>query len=251
MATNTTIQSTNTTIPSPLPSPSSAPASASSQKKETCNTPLDYAVVRKNNIATITQHYQDLLSTYTKTFTDYSTNNASSKKPDQDYAKLTLKPQTEAYNTQIINISRELMNSVNKDTDLIVEQTKELEKDAKKLDTLMNEIKLLNDKNAEVKIAEQSQEDNVKNTQSGSDDLHFTSQIYMGINMLLVLIVIGLIIYLVYTNFTSKKNNTNSTNSSTSSTTSSITSSANATTKATTNGMSGMNNLYKNIKVNT
>ena len=225
---------TITTVPAP---PSSATVSA--PKTQTCNTPLDYAVVRKNNIAQITEHYQKLLDTYTKAYTDYSTNNASSKQPDRDYAKLTLKPKTEAYNTQIINISRELMSSVNKDTDLIVEQTKELEKNIQKLNILMDDIKLLRERNAEFKIAEQSQEDNVKNTQSGSDDLHFTSQIYMGINMLLVLIIVGLIIYLVYSNFTSKKNNTNST-----------TTSGNTSTNAM-NKINGINNIYKNIKVNT
>jgi hypothetical protein len=224
---------TTTTIPAPPSATVSAP------QTQTCNTPLDYAVVRKNNIAQITEHYQKLLDTYTKAYTDYSTNNASSKQPDRDYAKLTLKPKTEAYNTQIINISRELMSSVNKDTDLIVEQTKELEKNVQKLNILMDDIKLLRERNAEFKIAEQSQEDNVKLTQSGSDDLHFTSQIYMGINMLLVLIIVGLIIYLVYSNFTSKKNNTNST-----------TTSGNTSTNAM-NKINGINNIYKNIKVNT
>ena len=214
--------------------PATGTAPTPTSNSQTCNSPLDYALVRKNNIEKITAQYQSLLDNYTKIYTDYSTNNASSKDNDRQYAKLTLKPQTEAYNTQIINISRELMVSVNKDTDLIVEQTKELEKKASQLNTLLHDIKLLRDKNAELKILEQSQEDNVKNTQSGSDDLQFTSQIYMGMNMLLVLIVIGLIIYLVYSNFTSKKNNTNSNSSSTN----------------LTNGMNGMNNLYKNIKVN-
>jgi len=206
------------------------PASPASNNS-TCGTPLDYAIVRKNNIATITDNYNKLLDTYTKKYAEYSTNNASSKQPDRDYAKLTLKPITESYNTQIINISKELMNTINRDTDLIVEQTKELEKKNKYLDELMNDIKMLKEKNTDLAISEKSQEDNVKITQSGSDDLQFTSQIYMGINILLVLIVIGLIIYLVYSNFTSK--NTNTTNSNSNST-----------------NMNNMNNIYKNIKVN-
>ena len=216
--------------------PTTGPTTPNTQSK-TCDTPLDYALVRKNNITTITKQYQDLLSTYTKTYADYSIQLASTNPSDKANAELILKPQTEAYNTQIINISTELLKSVNTDTDLIVEQTKELEKQAKKLDILMNDIKLLKDKSTELKILEQSQEDNVKNTQSGSDDLHFTSQIYMGMNILLVLIIIGLIIYLVYTNFTSKKYHTNITNG---------TNSTNGT-----NAMNGMTNLYKNIKVNT
>ena len=225
MATSTTTQAKPTAVPASI--------------NQTCKTPLDYAVVRKNNIAKITAQYQSLLDSYTKAYTEYSKNNVSSRPSDIEYAKLTLKPQTEAYNTQIINISRELMNSVNKDTDLIVEQTKEYEKKTQKLNNVLDDIKLLREKNAELKISEQSQEDNVKITQSGSDDLHFTSQIYMGINILLVLIITGLIIYLVYSNFTSKKNNTNTTNGSTA-----------GSTNGSSNVMNGMNNLYKNIKVN-
>ena len=221
-----------TTIPAvtAAPAPTGTAPPAPLANNQTCSTPLDYAVVRKNNIAKITEHYEYLLNTYTKAFTDYTTQNASTNKSDKDNARLILKPQTEAYNTQLLNICRGLMLSVNKDTDLIVEQTQELEKKSKHLDSLMDDIQLLKDKSSELKVSEQSQEDNVKNTQSGSDELHFTSQIYMGINMLLVLIIIGLIIYLVYSNFTSKKNNTNSTNP--------------------TNSMNGLNNLYKNIKVN-
>ena len=216
----------STTIPAVTAAP--APAGTPSSNSQTCNTPLDYAVVRQNNIAKITAHYQSLLNSYTKAYSEYATNNASTLKNDNDYARLTLLPQTEAYNKQIINISSELIKSVNKDTDLIVEQTKVLEDKNSQLNKIMDDIKILREKNAELKISEKSQEDNVKNTQDGSDTLQFTSQIYMGINMLLVLIVIGLIIYLVYSNFTSKKNNTNSTNS-----------------------PNSMNNLYKNIKVNT
>jgi len=251
MPTTTTIKATPSASTPSASTPSATGLGAAappSSNNQTCSTPLDYAVVRKNNIAKITEHYQYLLDTYTKAFTDYTTQNASTNKSDKDNARLILKPQTEAYNTQLLNICRGLMVSVNKDTDLIVEQTQELEKKTKHLNNLMDDIQLLRDKSTELKVTEQSQEDNVKNTQSGSDEVQFTSQIYMGINMLLVLIIIGLIVYLVYSNFTSKKNNTNTTNTTNTSNPSNSTKLTNSTNP--TNSMNGLNNIYKNIKVN-
>ena len=226
MATLTTSPSITPSITNPQPLPTSLVIPAN----QSCNTPLDYALVRKNNIAIITNYYNKLIDSYTQSYTDYSKQNVSTNLNDRTYADKTLKPQVAAYNTQIINISKELMNNINKDTDLIVEQTTELEKKTQTLNTLLEDIKILKEQTAELSITEKSQEDNVRNTQSGSDDLHFTSQIYMGINILLVCIVIGLIIYLVYSNSPSKSNTTNANTG--------------------TNTSSNINNIYKNIKVN-
>ena len=228
MATLTT--SPSITNSQPLPTSLVIPAS----NNQSCNTPLDYALIRKNNIAIITNYYNKLIDSYTLSYTDYSKQNVSTNLNDRTYADKTLKPQVAAYNTQIINISKELMNNINKDTDLIVEQTTELEKKNQNLNKLLDDIKFLKEQNAELGITEKSQEDNVRSTQSGSDDLHFTSQIYMGINILLVCIVIGLIIYLVYSNSPSKTNTTTT----------------NAGANAGSNTSSNINNIYKNIKVN-
>ena len=134
---------------------------------------------------------------------------------------IALKPKTEAYNRQIINLSKELIDTVNKDTDLIVDQKTELETKTQRIDKLMNDIKLLKQKNTDLSIIEKSQVDSLNTTKTGADDLKMTSQLYMGINILLVLLVIGFIVYLVYSNFTTKSSNSN------------------------------MNNIYKNIKSNT
>ena len=188
---------------------------------ESCGQPLDYSVVRKNKINKITGYYNTLLSEYTKAYTDYASQSNSVNTNDRTYADTTLKPKTEAYNTQIINLSKELIDAVNKDSDLILDQKNELETKTQQIDTLMANIKLLKEKNTDLSITEKSQVDSLNTTKTGSDDLKMTSQIYMGVNILLVLLVIGFILYLVYSNFTSKTNNTNKTN-----------------------------NLYKNIKSN-
>ena len=188
---------------------------------ESCNTPLEYSVVRKNNLNKITEYYNTLLNEYSKTYTDYASQSNSVNTNDRTYAETTLKPKTEAYNTQIINLSKELIDTVNKDTDLILDQKNELETKTQKIDTLMNDIKLLKQKNTDLSIIEKSQVDSLNTTKTGADDLKMTSQLYMGVNILLVLLVIGFIVYLVYSNFTTKSSNSN------------------------------MNNIYKNIKSNT
>ena len=212
MSTSTQPMSTQPMSTHPMPTPTGS---------QSCGQPLDYSVVRKNKIEKITGYYNTLLTEYTKAYTDYASQSNSVNTNDRTYADTTLKPKTEAYNTQIINLSKELIDAVNKDTDLILEQKNELETKTQQIETLMDNIKVLKAKNTDLTITEKSQVDSLNTTKSGSDDLKMTSQIYMGINILLVLLVIGLILYLVYSNFTTKSNNTNN-----------------------------MNNLYKNIKSN-
>jgi len=195
--------STNTTIPF------QNPLQVVNKK---CNTtiPLNYSIVRKQKIDTITKYYNNLLNEYTKLYTDYT---IDSNKPEADarsYADTTLKPKVEDYNTQIIKLCKELINTVNRDNDLILDQKTELEKKSKNVNTLMKEIKMLKDKKIDLSINEKSQIDNLNNTKESAEDLEFTSQIYMGINILLVFLVISLILYLVYSNFGS--NNSNSIN---------------------------------------
>ena len=196
----------------------------SNDSVKNCNTPVEYSIIRQEKLKKITDYYNTLLNEYTKVYTDYATQNSSVNSNDRTYADTALKPKTEAYNNQIIKLSKELIDAVNKDNDLIVDQTNDLDSKSKSIDTLMSDIKLLKDKNINEDILEKSQSESLNTTKSGTDDLHFTTQIYIGINILLVLIIIGLIIYLVYTNFDTNKNkNTNA----------------------------SINNIYKNIKVNS
>ena len=175
-------------------------------------TPLNYSIVRKQKIDKITNYYSDLLKEYAKAYTEYTLDSNSLESDARTYAETTLKPKVEAYNSQIIKLSKELIDTVNRDTELILTQKTELETKAKNSDTLMKEIKMLKSKKTDLSINEKSQVDSLNNTKEGAEDLEFTSQIYMGINILLVLLVIGLIVYLVYSNFNASSNNSNSIN---------------------------------------
>jgi len=194
--------------------PTSPPEINSNVVSKKCNNtnPPNYSIVRKQKIDKITNYYNDLLKEYTKLYTEYTLESNSLESDARTYAETTLKPKVEAYNSQIINLSKELINTVDRDTELILDQKTDLETKGKNIDTLMKEIKMLKNKKTDLSINEKSQIDSLNNTKEISENLNFTSQIYMGINILLVLLVIGLILYLVYSNFNSSVNTPNSIN---------------------------------------
>lgn len=213
----------STTIPATTMSGATAPTAASSaSSSNSCQVSVaDYDVVRQQNISKINTYYNTLLDSYTKNYTDYATQSASSNVNDRTYANTTLKPKVANYNTQVINVSQELINSVNQDTDLIIEQKNELQTKTLSIDNMIDNIKLLNDKDTEMTVLANSKQDSLNSTQSGTSNMQFNTYIYIGINILLVLSIIGLIIYLVYSNYSVKSNNN-----------------------------SNKNNLYKNIVTN-
>ena len=185
-----------------------------SLKKCNGGTPPNYSSLRKDNIDKIKLYYNKLLDEYTKSYTEYSTNKNSTIVSDREDAEAILKPRAEAYNTQIINLSKELIESVDKDTDLILQQKTELEEKQQTIDTLLNNTKMLKVSQRDSTISEQARNDSLNITKTGSDELQFTSHMYMAFNILLVILVIGFIIYLVYSNGDTMSNtNQNSINS--------------------------------------
>jgi hypothetical protein len=168
----------------------------------------DYRTLRQQNFSTITEYYNNLLSNYTKNYTDYTTQKNSININDRTYAETTLKPNIDDYNKQMITISKAVIDSVDRDTDLIIDQKNHLQQKTTEVETLTNEIKILTDKDNELLILSTSRKDNLNSTKSGTEDKQFTAYIYIGINILLVCLVIGLIIYLVYSNYATKSSNT-------------------------------------------
>jgi len=191
-----------------MSTPTTAPIEASS-----CNIAIpDYKTLRQTNITKINDYYNTLLASYTKNYTDYSTQSVSQNVNDRTYADTTLKPQVANYNTQIINLSQSMIDSVDKDTNLILDQKNDLEQKTQQVSTIMDNIKLLKDKDIEMDILSNSRNDSLTFTKSGSDNIQFMTYVYIGINILLVLIIIGLIIYMVYSNYTSSSGNSSRNN---------------------------------------
>jgi len=197
-----------TTIPQTTMSGSTAPTGINPSLLDSCQVTIpDYSVLRKQNILKINDYYNTLLSSYTKNYSDYSTQFASSNINDKTYANTTLKPKVSDYNKQIINLSQTMINSVNQDNELINLQKTELSSKMAEIDSLISNLSILKDKNNEMTVLSNARQDSLNSTKTSAEDMQFLSYIYIGICMLLVFIIIGLIIYLVYSNFTSKSSN--------------------------------------------
>jgi hypothetical protein len=214
----------NTTRPSTIPT---------GTVSSSCQTSIpDYRTLRQENFTTINNYYNDLLTNYTNNYTEYTTQKNSSNVNDRTYAETTLKPKVTNYNNQMITITKTVIDSVDRDTDLILDQKNQLQNKTSEVENLTNEMKMLKDKDTELLVLSTSKEDSLSSTKSGSDDKQFITYIYIGINILLVCIVIGLIIYLVYSNYSHKSSNsTNSVSTSNKTTTNNTT---NNTTKVNT-----------------
>jgi hypothetical protein len=174
-----------------------------------CQTSIpDYKTLRQENFSSINDYYNNLLDTYTKSYTDYTTQKNSPNVNDRAYAETTLKPKVTDYNNQLIAISKAVIDSVDQDTDLIIEQKNQLQEKTSKVENLTNEIKMLKDKDDELLIVSNSREDSLNSTKTGTEDKQFTAYIYIGINILLVCLVIGFVFYLVYSNYATNSSNT-------------------------------------------
>lgn len=169
----------------------------------------DYNVLRKQNVSKINEYYNNLLTSYTKNYTDYTTQSVSSNVNDRTYANTTLKPKVADYNTQVINVSQSYINNINQDVDLILEQKNQLQSKTTKIDTLIDNIKLLKDNDTDMRILTSSREDNLNSTKTSTGDMQFNTYIYIGICILLVLSIIGLMIYLVYSGYSKSSQNNN------------------------------------------
>lgn len=175
-----------------------------------CQTNLpNYKTLRQQNINKINDYYNNLLTNYTANYTSYVKQKNSLNVNDRAYAETTLKPKTVAYNNQMIAISKAVINSVDQDTDLILDQKNQLQSKTAILDNLTDDIKLLKDKDNDLTILSNSRKDSLTSTKSTTEDRKFTTYIYIGINIFLIFLIIGLIIYLVYSNYSSKLNMNN------------------------------------------
>jgi hypothetical protein len=201
----------NSIMSATLPNTTSAstiPISAQASSSGNCNISIpDYTTLRQQNLDKINNYYNTLLSSYTQNYRDFSSQSASSNVNDRTYANTTLRPKVQNYNTQIINVSQSMIDNVNQDTDLIMEQKNQLLDKTNQIDTLMNNIKLLKEKDNEMNVLSRARNDSLNSTKTGTDDMNFYTYIYIGINILMVLCVIGIVIYIVYSNYSTVSGN--------------------------------------------
>jgi hypothetical protein len=167
-------------------------------EKEGCQINIpDYNVLRLEKLNKINKYYNDLLSSYTKNYTDYSTQKISANINDRTYAETTLKPKVSDYNQQMINVSKNLINTVNRDTDLIVDQKNQLKEKTKTVDDLKDDIKVLTLKDKELNIKTNADIDSLNNTKTGTKSLEFMNNVYIVLNIILLIVIIGMVVMLM------------------------------------------------------
>ena len=170
----------------------------------------DYSVLREQNLSKINTYYKTLLDGYTVNNNNYTSQSTSSNPNLNTNAQQNLKVLVDNSNKQIVNLSQTMINNVNQDNDLINEQNNQLKLKMAEIDNIINNIKLLKDNNTEMTILSGARQDSLSSTRTSAEDMNFTTNIYIGISILLTLLIIGLIMYLVYSNYTTKSStNTN------------------------------------------
>ena len=160
----------------------------------------DYSVLRQQNLDKVNEYYNKLLGSYTSTYNQYATQSKGTKN-DQNYANTVLLPKYTDYNTQLINLNQSMINGVNQDMDLIAAQKDELTSKTRQIDTIMNNIALLKDKDNEMTVLTGARKDSLSSASDGLDQMNFSSYIFIGINILILLVILGLVIYIVYSSY--------------------------------------------------
>ena len=94
-----------------------------------------------------------------------------------------------------------MINGVNQDIDLIAAQKDELTNKTRQIDTIMNNITLLKDKDNEMTVLTGARKDSLSSASDGLDQMNFSSYIFIGINILILLAILGLVIYIVYSSY--------------------------------------------------
>lgn len=175
---------------------------SSAQSGESCSNIYvpDYSVLRQQNLDKVNEYYNTLLGSYTSTYNQYATQSKGTKN-DQNYANAVLLPKYTDYNTQLINLNQSMINGVNQDIDLIAAQKDELTNKTRQIDTIMNNITLLKDKDNEMTVLTGARKDSLSSASDGLDKMNFSSYIFIGINILILLVILGLVIYIVYSSY--------------------------------------------------
>jgi hypothetical protein len=190
----------------------------------------DYVILRKNNMSQINQYYEDLLTNYSTNYTDYVKNN-SGNVSDRSYAETQLKPKTLNYNNQMISLNQKMIDSINEDTNNILELKNQLDDKILQIDKLKQKQKQLRDDADSLEIEYKSRRDNLNITKKGLHSIKLWNYGYITVNIILVIAILCLLIYLIFfKNSTAPQLNT-STSASTTSTSITTTNKSLANTK--------------------
>lgn len=170
-----------------------------SEKDDKCSISIkDYEDVRSDMKEDIDKYYAKILTGYTDNYNQYLSKINSSEQNDIDYATTQLKPKVVAYNKQLININKEMIKRVNDVSNLIDEQKESLTTKREEIKANYDKLDKLEKRRDDLKTEVNGNKNHLAEISDNSGDKKLYTSIYIGINLLLFLIIIGTLVYMLF-----------------------------------------------------
>lgn len=157
----------------------------------------DYETVRSEMKDKINKYYTDVLGLYTSTYDSYLENINSTDQDKIDYAVTKLKPDVKSYNDQLIRINQAMIDRVNNVSKLIDDQKKSLIGKRNEIDSNYVKIDKLKKRRDTLKVDISGNEDFLSQVDGRREQDTLYKSIYVGINILLLIIIIAGLVYLL------------------------------------------------------
>ena len=170
-----------------------------SEKDDKCSISIkDYEDVRSEMKEDIDKYYGKILTGYTDNYNKYLSKINSSEQNDIDYATTQLKPKVIAYNKQLIGINKKMIKRVNNSTELIDEQKGGLSSKREEVKTNYDKLEKLEKRRDDLKSEVYGNKNHLSDISESSGDKKLYTSIYIGINLLLFIIIVGALVYMLF-----------------------------------------------------
>lgn len=157
----------------------------------------DYETVRNEMKEKMNTYYNEILGLYSASYDSYLDNIDSTDQDKIDYALTQLKPDVKSYNNQLIKINQVMIDRVNNVSKLIDEQKKSLVGKRNEIDANYTKIDKLKKRRDQLKVDITGNEDYLKEVDSRRENDSLYKSIYIGVNILLLIIIVSTLVYLL------------------------------------------------------
>ena len=170
-----------------------------SEKDDKCSISIkDYEDVRSEMKQDIDKYYTKILTGYTTNYNQYLNKINSSEQNDIDYATTQLKPKVVAYNKQLVNINKEMIKRVNSVSELIDQQKEGLTSKRNEVKGNYDKLDKLEKRRDDLRTEVNGNQHHLEEISDSSGDKNLYTSIYIGINLLLFMIIVGVLIYMLF-----------------------------------------------------
>ena len=170
-----------------------------SEKDDKCSISIkDYEDVRSEMKQDIDKYYTKILTGYTTNYNQYLNKINSSEQNDIDYATTQLKPKVVAYNKQLVNINKEMIKRVNSVSELIDQQKEGLTSKRNEVKGNYDKLDKLEKRRDDLRTEVNGNQHHLEEISDSSGDKNLYTSIYIGINLLLFIIIVGVLVYMLF-----------------------------------------------------